>query len=183
MPEQKVTRAMILDAALAVVRADGEDALTARSVATEAACSVQPIYSLFGDMGHLTDELYDHARVWVRDYNLRYADVGGNLFASNGLSHLRLAATETHLFRFLYLSAHMSPNGIEGMFRSVALDGVEECIQELGHLSAVAAHELYLNMIVYVHGLAAMVACGARFSDDELAVRIDKAFRAFLEER
>lgn len=183
MPEQKVTRAIILDAALAVVRADGEDALTARSVATEAACSVQPIYSLFGDMAHLADELYDHARIWVHDYNLRYADVGGNLFESNGLSHLRLAATETHLFRFLYLSSHMSPHGIEGMFRNVALDGVEACIQELGQLSAAVAHELYLNMIVYVHGLAAMVACGARFGDEELAARIDAAFHAFLEGR
>lgn len=180
MPEQRVDKMMILDAALDLVRAEGEGALSTRAVATKAGCSVQPIYSLFTDMANLIEELYDHARLWVTDYNRRHADEGANLFEANGFSHLRLAETETHLFHFLYLSEHMNANNIEAMFKSVALDGVVECIQELGHLPAEDAHRLYLNMIVYTHGLASMVACGARFEKAELVQCVDMAFHAFV---
>ena len=66
------------------------------------------------------------------------------------------------------------------VYESVAIDGVQECIEDLGHLSPEAARELYLNMIVYTHGMAAMIACGSHFTDEELAERMDAAFRAFV---
>ena len=52
-------------------------------------------------------------------------------------------------------------------------------IIELGHLDAAAAHELYLNMIVYTHGLAVVIAAGADIPLDELAERMYIAFCAF----
>ncbi|HBH1966161.1 TPA: helix-turn-helix transcriptional regulator, partial [Clostridioides difficile] len=107
MPEQKVGRETVLDAALGLLRERGETALSARTVAERAGCSVQPIYSLFGDMRGLVRALYDHARAWVAAYNREHVDDGRNAFEANGLSHLRLARTERHLFQFLYLSPHM----------------------------------------------------------------------------
>lgn len=180
MPEQRVGREQVFDAALAVVREQGEAALSARSVAQRAGCSVQPIYSLFGDMGELVRQLYDHARAWVAAYNREHEYDGCNAFESNGLSHLRLAREERPLFHFLYLSPHMEATGFEGVYESVAIDGVQQCIEELGRLSPEAARELYLDMIVYVHGMAAMLATGAQFSDEELHARMDRAFKGFV---
>ena len=150
MPEQRVTREAVLDAALAVVREQGEAALSARSVAQRAGCSVQPIYSLFGDMGELVRQLYGDARAWVAAYDR------------------------------LYLSPHMEATGFKDVYESVAIDGVQACIEELGNLSPEAARELYLDMIVYVHGMAAMLATGAQLSDEELRERMDRAFRGFV---
>lgn len=180
MPEQKVGRDAVLDAALDLVREKGEAALSARSVAERAGCSVQPIYSLFGDMQGLVRALYDHARAWVAAYNRRHAGDAANLFEANGFSHLRLARTERHLFHFLYLSPHMEATGFNEVYESVAIDGVQQCIEELGHLSPEAARALYLHMIVYTHGMAAMLATGAEFTDEELHERLDEAFRGLL---
>ena len=180
MPEQRVSREQVLDAALAIVREQGEAALSARSVAQRAGCSVQPIYSLFGDMQELVRQLYDHARAWVGAYNREHRYDGDNAFESNGLSHLRLARTERALFHFLYLSPHMEATGFNEVYESVAIDGVQQCIEELGHLSPETARELYLNMIVFVHGMAAMLATGAQFSDEELHARMDRAFEGFV---
>lgn len=180
MPEQRVSREQVLDAALAIVREQGEAALSARSVAQRAGCSVQPIYSLFGDMQELVRQLYDHARAWVGAYNREHRHDGDNAFESNGLSHLRLARTERALFHFLYLSPHMEATGFSEVYESVAIDGVQQCIEELGHLSPEAARELYLNMIVFVHGMAAMLATGAQFTDEELHARMDRAFEGFV---
>lgn len=180
MPEKRVTRETVLDAALAIVREQGEEALSARTVAARAGCSVQPIYSLFGDMQTLVRALYDHARTWVAAYNREHEHDGCNAFESNGLAHLRLARTERMLFHFLYLSPHMRATGFDEVYESVSVDGVQACIEELGHLSPEAARELYLDMIVYVHGMAAMLATGASFTDEELAARMDRAFRGFV---
>ena len=180
MPEQKVGRETVLDAALGLLRERGETALSARTVAERAGCSVQPIYSLFGDMRGLVRALYDHARAWVAAYNREHVDDGRNAFEANGLSHLRLARTERHLFQFLYLSPHMEATSFAEVYESVAVDGVQQCIEELGHLSPDAARELYLDMIVFVHGMAAMLATGAQFSDEELHARMDRAFKGFV---
>ena len=133
-----------------MLRERGETALSARTVAERAGCSVQPIYSLFGDMRGLVRALYDHARAWVAAYNREHVDDGRNAFEANGLSHLRLARTERHLFQFLYLSPHMEATSFAEVYESVAVDGVQQCIEELGHLSPAAARALYLHMIVYL---------------------------------
>lgn len=180
MPEQRVTEEMILKAAFEVLQKSAEAALSARTIAEKACCSVQPIYSLFGDMETLVEKLYEYARQWVKEYNRSHKDLGSNLFESNGFAHLMLAQTEKNLFHFLYLSPHMKAHSIEDMFMSVAQDGVLECIQELGGLSPDEAYELYLNMIIYTHGLAAMLATGASFSQEELSERINSAFQSFV---
>ncbi len=177
MPERKVTRETVLEAALSLVREQGEVALSARAIADRAGCSVQPIYSLFGDMKNLVKALYDHARAWVAAYNREHEHRAPNAFAANGLSHLRLARTEGNLFRFLYLTAHMDAASFEDVYRSVALPNVERCVEELSGLDPVAARALYLHMIVYTHGMATMLASGARFDDEELYERLDEAFR------
>lgn len=180
MPEQRVGKEQVLDAALAIVREQGEAALSARAVAQRTGCSVQPIYSLFGDMQKLVRQLYDHARAWVSAYNREHERDGNNPFEANGLSHLRLARTERPLFRFLYLSSHMDAGSFEDVYESVSVDGVQQCIEELGNLSPEAARTLYLHMIVYTHGMAAMLATGASFTDEELHARMDEAFRGML---
>ena len=179
MPQQRFGREAVLDAALEIVRERGHDVLSARSVAERAGCSVQPIYSLFGDMDGLMRALYEHARAWVTAYHAEHANDGENLFESNGLSHLKLAREESPLFSFLYLSPYMDMHSLEDLYINVSQPGVEECIVQLGHLSPEAAHELYLNMILFTHGLAVLLAAGADIPDEELADRIFVAFSAF----
>ena len=119
-------------------------------------------------------------RPWVAAYNREHVDDGRNAFEANGLSHLRLARTERHLFQFLYLSPHMEATSFAEVYESVAVDGVQQCIEELGHLSPAAARALYLHMIVYTHGMAAMLVAGAQFSDEELGERLNEAFTGLL---
>lgn len=179
MPKQKFGEKEVLGAALEVVREQGHEVLSARVIAEKAGCSVQPIYSLFGDMDGLIAALYEFARAWVTNYNAQHADDGENLFESNGLTHLRLAREESKLFAFMYLSPYLGARSLEDLYLSVSQPGVEDCIVELGHLSREAAHELYLNMIVFTHGLAVLLASGMDIPEDELAERVFVAFKAF----
>jgi AcrR family transcriptional regulator len=179
MPEVRFSEENVLDSALDLVRKQGYRTLSARSVANAAGCSVQPLYSRFGGMDGLMKALYEHARTWVIEYNKEHAADADNSFAANGRSHIRLAQEERNLFEFLYLSPYMPAESIDSLFESVSQPGVQEGIAKRGGVSMDRAHELYVNMIVYTHGLASMIACGASFSDDELEPLMDNAFYAF----
>jgi AcrR family transcriptional regulator len=169
----------VLDSALELVREQGYRTLSARSIAKAAGCSVQPLYSRFGDMDSMMRALYEHARKWVIGYNKEHAAEACNSFAANGRSHIRLAQEERNLFEFLYLSPYMPAESIDTLFESVSQPGVQEGIAKRGGIDMDRAHELYVNMIVYTHGLASMIACGASFSDEELEPLMDNAFDAF----
>ncbi|MDI9590116.1 MAG: TetR/AcrR family transcriptional regulator [Acidobacteriota bacterium] len=178
---QRFGRDKVLDAALGIVMRDGYRFVTARRVANAAGCSAQPLYSRFGGMEGLMGALYERALEWVAAYNREHISDAETAFASNGLAHIRIAQEEPKLFEFLYLSRYMKAKSLDELLSRTAQPGVEEEISARYDLSPMAAHNLYIDMIVYTHGLASMLAVGASFSDKELKTRTDAAFESFLE--
>ena len=56
MPAKKIVHKQdVLNAALDLIREKGENALSARDIATMLNCSTQPLYSIFKNMGELDD--------------------------------------------------------------------------------------------------------------------------------
>lgn len=182
MGRQRFSEDEVLDAALGIVMRDGYKSVTARRVADAAGCSAQPLYSRFGGMEGLMESLYERALEWVAEYNRMHAHDAKTVFASSGLAHIRIAREEPKLFEFLYHSRYMSAESIEQFFSHVSQPGVEEEISACYNLAPAAAHALYIDMIVYTHGFASMLAVGARFSDRELMRHLNSAFESFLEQ-
>lgn len=181
MGRQRFSEDEVLDAALGIVMRDGPAAVTARRVADAVGCSAQPLYSRFGGMDGLMESLYERALEWVAEYNQIHACDAKTMFASNGLAHIRIAQEEPKLFEFLYHSRYMNAVSIEQFFSRVSQPGIEKEISDRYELTPTAAHTLYIDMIVYTHGFASMLAAGAKFSDKELIKHMDAAFESFLE--
>ena len=57
-PKSKVTREMILDAAITVVRREGFEQINARTVARELHCSTQPVMYQFATIDSLKRAVY-----------------------------------------------------------------------------------------------------------------------------
>ena len=171
MGRQRFSEDEVLDAALGIVMRDGYKSVTARRVADAAGCSAQPLYSRFGGMEGLMESLYERALEWVAEYNRMHAHDAKTVFESNGLAHIRIAQEEPRLFEFLYHSRYMSAGSIEQFFSRVSQPGVEEEVSEHYDVTPAAAHDLYIDMMVYTHGFASMLAVGAGFSDGELIDR------------
>ena len=181
MGRQRFNEDEVLDAALGIVMRDGYKSVTARRVADAAGCSAQPLYSRFGGMEGLMESLYERALEWVAEYNRMHAHDAKTVFESNGLAHIRIAQEEPRLFEFLYHSRYMSAGSIEQFFSRVSQPGVEEEVSEHYDVTPAAAHDLYIDMMVYTHGFASMLAVGAGFSDGELMEHLSAAFESFLE--
>lgn len=153
---QQYTREQIVESAFAIVREDGEDALSARSLAARLGCSVRPIFSRFAGM-----EEVQHA-VWRRaneTYNAFVADAmergTDRPYLSSGLAYVDFARREPQLFAMLF----MRPRTDEEM-RQAERD-VEPIVaivaRQLGVTEA-RALEFHTQLWVYVHGLATMIA-------------------------
>ena len=94
-PKNKFTKEEMVEAAVRVVRAKGIDGLTAKTLADELGTSTQPIFTAFGSMDTVRQEVYAAA---VRVYDAYTARVC--------------------MKRFLSLASGCSISGLRGKNRS-----------------------------------------------------------------
>ncbi|MFH1468124.1 MAG: helix-turn-helix domain-containing protein [Pseudomonadota bacterium] len=101
MPRKiSLSREQILDAAFALVRSEGIEALSARALATRLACSTQPVYRAFGSMESL------RAAVTARavDHAMGLFHGGEATYLASGMGILRFITEEPHLFSLVWRS-------------------------------------------------------------------------------
>lgn len=179
MPKQKLTKEIILEAALALLREEGQEHVNARSVAKRIGCSVQPIYSYFVNMDALMNDLYSKARRYLNDYVDVHAD-RAQYFGSMGSCHISFAREESRLFRFLFLSPYQRAKGFADVYQKNSRVDATQDIQETFGLSQEHAEELYMHMMLYTHGIACILATGAAdIPAEEVLPKVNFACLAF----
>ena len=101
---KKITKDMIVDAALEIFRAEGFDAVTSRRVAVKLGCSTQPIYFEYKNMDELKDDIIKKV---VEQLDELFSSVSGDsdefVYRSFGLSFLKFVQTDPFVFRQIYI--------------------------------------------------------------------------------
>lgn len=181
MPKQKITAEEILDTSLELIREQGYENVNARSIAQKMNCSVQPIYSCFGNMEGLMQQLFSHVKKYLDRYVDAHAD-RGSYFESMGRCHIGFASDEKFLFRFLFQSPYVKASSIEDIYRMYSRVDVAQDISSTLGLSKENAEKLYTHMMVYTHGIACMIAADAvHFSFEDIHAKIGFAYWSFLQ--
>lgn len=101
------TKGRIAEAGLEIVRRDGAEALTARSLGKELGCSVSPIFTVFDNM----EEIRTGVRKAAMDlFDAYVEDVTCYVpaFKEFGMRLIRFAKNEQNLFRMLFLDKDSS---------------------------------------------------------------------------
>lgn len=180
MPRQKTSKEEILRAAFQLLREQGADVLNARKIAEQAGCSVQPIYSYFGGMEELINDLFEEARRYLSRFFTEHSDPK-RLFQSAGKCHVMFAQEERNLFQFLFLSPYRRVDTFEEFYRSWAIKGVVREISTACGTSETGSEHLYMSMMLYTHGIACLIATGAaKIPFEDIHAQIDFAFFSFL---
>ena len=102
-PKNKFTKEEMVAAALRVVREKGIDGLTAKTMADALGTSTQPVFTCFGSMDGVRQEVYAAALRAYKDY------AGAGLreeipFLGVGMQYIRFAREEPELYRLLFLT-------------------------------------------------------------------------------
>lgn len=155
-PKSRVTKEDIVAAAVELVREGGAEALNARALAKKLDCSTQPIFSNFAAMEELKAAVIGAAQ---RRYHQYLAEEMGSgrwpPYKASGLGYIRFAMEEKELFKLLFMrdrTGEAITEDLEEISPIIAL------IQEKTGMSFDRARLFHLEMWLYVHGAATMLA-------------------------
>lgn len=167
-PKNKFTREEMIAAALSVVRKNGMDKLTAKTLATELGTSTQPIFTCFGSMDTVKKEVRNAALSLFEAYltkGLRQYIP----FFGYGMQYVQFAKDEPELYRLLFLLGNRQENRacIDAMYRAKAL--VRPSLIQIYRLTADEADRFFRDVWLVAHSLAVLVVIdGCPYSEQEI---------------
>lgn len=169
-PKFKFTRDEITNAALNVTRKNGISGLTARALAAELGCSVKPIFGLFKNMEEVGQEVFIASDLLYQNY-LREDMAKGKYspYKASGMAYIRFAKEERGLFKLLFMRDR-SREKIEENKEEIR--PLMQLIQQNLGISEDEAYLFHLEMWLYVHGIATMIATSYLDWDDEFISRV-----------
>ena len=167
-PKNKFTKEEMVEAALRVVRANGIDALTAKTMADALGTSTQPIFTAFGSMDGIKKEVYAAA---IRVYD-RYTDAGLKEripFFGVGMQYIRFAREEPELYRLLFLTRAQdkSFSAMQSMQHLQSL--VRPTLMHIYRITEQEADLYFRDLWFVVHSLSTLIVTGdCPYSDREI---------------
>ena len=154
-PRVKITKEQIIQTALALVRANGDEALNARAIAVALNCSTQPIFSNFASMEELRESVISAAYEGYLLFLKREAESKRYpQYKAFGMAYIRFAKEEKELFKLLF----MRDRSGEQPSTSPDFDASVHMIMNANGVSAETAKRMHLEMWTCVHGIGVMLA-------------------------
>ena len=178
MPAKKqITREMILNAALKLLKNQGFDAVNIKGLAKELKCSTQPVYLSFSGMEELREQLIPLA---VKEFEtIMKSDNKDGIVRLYEIEYIYFAKNEPNLFCFLFMRA----NAFSEIKRTI-LPIIEQSVKELMdkyNISHEQADYLHDNLWMHAHGIASMVA--TEFCDwnmEKVSYMLEQSRNAFI---
>ena len=154
-PKAKITKALILETAMDMVRQGGIECLNARAVAAQLGCSTQPIFSQYDSMESLKADVLAGANALYLQYLKEGAESGRYPpYKASGMAYIRFAGEEKELFKLLF----MRDRTAENIAPTAEWEEICAEIQKSTGLSREMAELFHMEMWSIVHGIAAMSA-------------------------
>lgn len=155
-PKNLFSKQEVVDAALRIVREGGMAALTARALAQALGCSVKPIFGLFQGMEDVRAAVISEAQALYEQY-LQTDMAAGKYppYKASGMAYIRFAREEKELFKLLFMRDRRGEKIDDN--REEVRPLIALICKNLG-ISEEAAYRFHLEMWVYVHGIATMIA-------------------------
>lgn len=169
-PKFKFTREEIINAALYITRRRGLSGLTARALAAELDCSVKPIFGLFENMEEVQREVYASAYNLYQNY-LKEDMAKGKYppYKASGMAYIRFAKEERELFKLLFMRDRSQEKPEENREE---IRPLLELIQRNLGLCEEDAYLFHIEMWLYVHGIATMIATSYLDWQDEFISKV-----------
>ena len=154
-PKCRFTREQIIQAALELTAEQCVGALTARGLAQRLGSSAKPIFGLFANMEEVQQEVVKAANLRYQEY-LRQDMSAGRYppYKASGMAYIRFAREQKELFKLLFMRDRTHEEKAAGD----ELEALLGLIQKNMGLSRDDAYRFHLEMWIYVHGIATMIA-------------------------
>ena len=175
-PKVRITREMIVDAAVEVARQKGYEHINARTVSEELSCSTQPVMYHFDTIESLKHAAYAGADRLHTAYLLQLPPDRDPVLGI-GLNYIRFAVEEPQLFRFLFQSGYADRRSLPEMAGSEELLPILTVMREGSGLSMEQTRQVFLTVALFAHGYASIIAGGGMdYNETEAAEHLRRAW-------
>ena len=177
--KETITKSDILNAAFQMVREEGIGQLSARTLATKAGCSTQPIFRVYKNMEELGDELFARAVDFFENYYAEFPKKNDTPFVNLGLAYIRFAQEEQQLFRMLFLSENRHGKSLYDMLNGQNGAVVKE-INNAKFYGCKNPSDMFMKMWICIHGCACMSLTGDYDLQEEDTIKLlEESYGAF----
>ena len=180
-PKTRITKDMIINAAIEITKQSGYESINARTVSEQLHCSTQPVMYHFSTIDAMKRAAY--ARVdQLHSEFIQTVSPERDPVLGIGLNYIRFAVEEPQLFRFLFQSGYAQENSLPEMIDSEELTPVLTAMQEGAGLSMEKTKQVFLTVALFAHGYASIIANnGLEFDEILVAKHLERAWNgAFL---
>lgn len=162
------TKEEIINAALSLTRERGFSAVSARTLGEKLGTSSRPVFGRFENMEEVKSAIISAANELYQAYRKKELESGKYVpFKASGMAYIRFAREEKELFKLLF----MRDRSKETINYADEMDELVNLVSEQVDLDKDKATMFYLEMWIYVHGIASMIATNYLEWDEELSSR------------
>lgn len=153
-PRVEYDRETLVEAAVRLVRQEGWEQLSARTLAGALGCSTRPVYTAFASMQELVDAVAE--RVFELLHERMSEPSTGKTFVDMGIGYVAFAREEPMLFRLFLLPGLVSASRERALLGRLErrLMQVMSTTTEFGPLEPPARGRILQRLRVFTHGLA-----------------------------
>lgn len=181
-PRARITKDMIVEAGLKVVRSEGEENLNVRKVAAELNCSTQPVMYHYATVDELREDVYSAADELHTRYIMTPYKNAPHPMLSIGMRYICFADEEKHLFRFLFQSGKFRNTSLRQLMGSEESKLFIKPLREHTGLPEDRAKEAFETLFICVHGAASLIANNDMILDEEQCERmLTNCFKGIVE--
>lgn len=177
--KETVTKAILLDAAFAMLDSEGIEQVTARKLAAKANCSTQPIFRIYTNMEELYVDLFSKSLEFFDKYVSEFPRTTVVPFVSLGQAYIGFAQKYPNVFKFIFLSKERYGKSLYDMINGENGFVTRE-IQAANSQGATNASELFMKMWIFIQGAACMsLTDDYDLQDNETVSMLKDAYQAF----
>lgn len=165
-PKAKITKEMIVDSAFKIVRKEGADKVTARSISEQLNCSTQPVLYYFSTVEDIKKAVYKKADEYHSAYIMDTEIAYENPMLAIGMNYIKFAIDERNLFRFLFQSNEFSGVSMLDLLDSEELLPLLTVLQNELDMSMEDTKEVFSTLFIFAHGYASLYANNTMIYDE-----------------
>ena len=175
-PKTRITKDMIIQAAVEVARQSGHENINARTVSEQLHCSTQPVMYHFSTIDAIKRAAYAQVDHLHSEFLMTIPPEQDPILGI-GLNYIRFAVEEPQLFRFLFQSGYAEENNLLEMVDSEGLAPVLAAMQEGAGLSMEKSRDVFITVALFAHGYASLIANNhLEFDEKLIAEHLERAW-------
>ncbi|MER0281589.1 TetR/AcrR family transcriptional regulator [Clostridioides difficile] len=182
-PKAKITKKMILNIVLEITRETGFETVNARSIANKLQCSTRPIFTCYENMDELKNEFLAFAYEYYKQYVTNYSNsVNVSPYLILPLSYIEFAQEEIHLFKLLFINdMDLNMTEAKDFYNEIDNEKRARNFSEIIGIELERAKVIFLDLFLYTHGIAVLVATKKLTLDRNSAEKmVRKILSAFI---